>query len=370
MAQSSPLVRALQQAVDCGIFPGAVLLVRVQGVVRCHEAVGRLGHHPYDRPVHPHTIYDLASLTKPLVTATALLCLIEDGKVALDQPVGSILSEIADSSLGSVTIRQLLAHRAGLPAWKPYYQMLFSPHDLRLNRDRQNERLLCFMKKEALLHPKSSTGVYSDLGFMLLGLVIERCGQQPLAVYCRDHIFQPAEAAPLFFIDVGNVSPHRDQIAPTEDDPWRGRVLQGEVHDENAYALGGIAGHAGLFGTAVAVGQLSRLWLKAVCGQESFLSSSLAKEFVKKQDETGKASWGLGWDTPSRPSSSGQWFSPQSFGHLGFTGTSLWIDPVCELEVIFLSNRVHPTRDNTQIQSLRPALHDLVYQEYVGLGKR
>ena len=148
-----------------------------------------------------------------------------------------------------------------------------------------------------------------------------------------------------------------DQIAPTEDDPWRGRLLHGEVHDGNAAALGGVAGHAGLFGTAQAVGQVTKAWLDSYSGKPSLFQRDVVRQFVKAQPGT---SWGLGWDTPSQPSSSGQWFSPESFGHLGFTGTSIWIDPIKELEVIFLSNRVHPTRENQAIKTFRPKLHDVI----------
>ena len=135
--------------------------------------------------------------------------------------------------------------------------------------------------------------------------------------------------------------------------------MQGEVHDENAAALGGIAGHAGLFGTAHTVGQITKAWLNGYLGKPSLFRQDLVCQFVKAQPGT---SWALGWDTPSQPSSSGQWFSPESFGHLGFTGTSIWIDPIRELEVIFLSNRVHPTRDNQAIKTFRPKLHDAIIQ--------
>jgi len=140
--------------------------------------------------------------------------------------------------------------------------------------------------------------------------------------------------------------------------------VQADVHDENAYALGGIAGHAGLFGTALSVSQVSGAWLQAVLGRSSRLPPDLAQQFVRRQDSSGTSSWALGWDTPSQPSSSGRHFSPESFGHLGYAGTSLWIDPVRELEVILLSNRVHPTRANKQIKDFRPKLHDLVGKEF------
>ena len=154
-------------------------------------------------------------------------------------------------------------------------------------------------------------------------------------------------------------------IAPTERDTWRGRLLCGEVHDENAAALGGVAGHAGLFGTAEAVLALTGAWLAGYHRKPSILNHEVVRDFTRRQATVPESSWAMGWDTPSLPSSSGRYFSSQSFGHLGYTGTSIWIDPECELEVVLLSNRVHPTRKNDGIRVLRPAIHDLVYQEFV-----
>jgi len=155
------------------------------------------------------------------------------------------------------------------------------------------------------------------------------------------------------------------RVAPTEQDEWRTRLLCGEVHDENAAAMGGIAGHAGLFGTAESVLAVSGAWLSAYCGRTSILEKELVREFTTRQEFDERSSWALGWDTPSMPSSSGTSFSDRSFGHLGYTGTSLWIDPMCELEVVLLSNRVHPTRKNEKIKAFRPYIHDLVYGECV-----
>jgi CubicO group peptidase (beta-lactamase class C family) len=198
--------------------------------------------------------------------------------------------------------------------------------------------------KEPIHQSSASTSNYSDLGYMVLGFVVERVTGQSLADFTRERIFNLVEASPLAYGTHYIKGAVLDRIAPSEEDPWRGRLLQGEVHDENAAALGGIAGHAGLFGTAQAVGQITKAWLDSYAGRPSIFS------------------WGLGWDTPSQPSSSGQWFLPESFGHLGFTGTSIWIDPLRELEVIFLANRVHPTRDNQAIKTFRPKLHDLIIQ--------
>jgi CubicO group peptidase (beta-lactamase class C family) len=155
----------------------------------------------------------------------------------------------------------------------------------------------------------------------------------------------------------------RDVIAPTECNSWRGRLLCGEVHDENAAALGGVAGHAGLFGTAEAVLVLTDAWLMGYRRQPSILNPDVVQDFTSRQNSVSGSSWALGWDTPSLPSSSGQYFSSQSFGHLGYTGTSIWIDPVGELEVVLLSNRVHPSRKNEKIRAFRPTIHDLVHQE-------
>jgi CubicO group peptidase (beta-lactamase class C family) len=156
-----------------------------------------------------------------------------------------------------------------------------------------------------------------------------------------------------------------DLIAPTERDSWRQRLLCGEVHDENAAALGGVAGHAGLFGTAEAVLAVTGAWQMSYHRKPSILNSEVAQDFARRQTTVPGSSWALGWDTPSSPSSSGRYFSSRSFGHLGYTGTSIWIDPVCELEVVLLSNRVHPSRKNEGIRAFRPTIHDLVYQECV-----
>ena len=205
--------------------------------------------------------------------------------------------------------------------------------------------------------------VYSDLGYMVLGFVVERLSGLSLSDFCEDRIFKPlGVSSSLGFIQGSRMAgkAREENIAPTEVDPWRGRLLQGEVHDENAFLLGGVAGHAGLFGTVEAVSRLTGAWLDGYLGQSTFFAPDLVRQFVKAQPGT---SWALGWDTPSSSSSSGKWFSRESFGHLGFTGTSIWIDPSRELEVIFLSNRVHPTRANQAIRLFRPKMHDLIVQE-------
>lgn len=348
------------------VFPGAVLFVRHQGHLLFHEAVGSLSFLPDSPPVRRDTLYDLASLTKPLATASAVLLLVQDGLIDLEVPLDSLLNDSENHSLGVRTVRDLLCHQSGLPALQPYY--LDFPPDPPRDLDEYRQRCTAVLEKifsESLDETLPQKSVYSDLGFILLGFLVERVCGQTLAEFCQSQIFDPLQAAPLGF-NPGNgaLKEHtRAEIAPTEQDPWRGRLLQGEVHDDNAFALGGMAGHAGLFGTAEAAGRITQAWLEGYHGKPGIFDPQLVKRFVTAQPGT---SWALGWDTPSQPSSSGQWFSPESFGHLGFTGTSIWIDPVRELEVIFLSNRVHPTRDNPAIKTFRPKLHDLIIQELSG----
>ena len=371
MSRDHPFTQSLQQAVREGVFPGAVLLVRSYGEVVYHQAVGQMGQAPFDCPVTTHTIYDLASLTKPLATTTAIVCLLQDGRLDLDQPVTEWLSEWKSTSYRNTTLRQLLHHSSGLPAWRRYYEAL-SPVGLPpKNEDERQARitgLLQTIAKEPMEYNPGSQSVYSDLGFMALGVVVERCVGTSLPDFCRQRMYDSLNINPLFFIDAeGNPTGGDGEltlVAPTEQDSWRGRLVHADVHDENAFALGGVAGHAGLFGTALSVSQVSKAWLKAVLSQPSILPTDLAQQFVRRQDPSGASSWVLGWDTPSQPSSSGHHFSSESFGHLGYAGTSLWIDPVRELEVILLSNRVHPTRANKQIKVFRPEIHDLVVKEF------
>ncbi|TKB83763.1 MAG: hypothetical protein E8D43_10630 [Nitrospira sp.] len=206
---------------------------------------------------------------------------------------------------------------------------------------------------------------------MMLGWAVERLAGESLDQFCNNQIYRPLEAQPLAYVPresqaMPAASLESHAIAPTEDDPWRGRMLCGEVHDENAFALGGVAGHAGLFGTARAVLAVAKAWMDGRRGKTGLLQPDLVTLFTTRQQGIPNASWALGWDTPSAPSSSGTRFTPESFGHLGYTGTSLWIDPVKELEVVLLSNRVHPTRKNERIKTFRPLIHDLICREFLG----
>lgn len=362
---------ALQQAVENGVFPGAVLAVRCKQGPVCIASAGRLSVDPPGAPVVPSTVYDLASLTKPLATVTAVALLVQEGRCRLDDRTDQLLPELQGAPIGSATLRDLLTHSSGLPGWRGFYERVRPDANLpRSSQARANagRQVLQLIKQEALVYERGTKSLYSDLGFMLLGFVVERVSESPLDRFLADRIARPLGAEPLQYLPTDKeIEPQKvsldDAIAPTEYDSWRGRLLRGEVHDQNAAALGGVAGHAGLFGTAESVLAVTGAWLKAYHRQASLLHVDTVQEFTRRQDIPG-SSWALGWDTPSIPSSSGQYFSPYSFGHLGYTGTSVWIDPTCELEVVLLSNRVHPSSKNDAIRSFRPAIHNLVYEEF------
>jgi CubicO group peptidase (beta-lactamase class C family) len=384
MVTNDVIRAALQSAVDDGVFPGAQLAVRLRGELQCVMVAGRLSSEPPGLPVQPGTIYDLASLTKPLVISTSVLLLVQCAKITLDDPVQEVLPELGGTPIGQATVRDLLTHRSGLPGWRPFYERLETGGVARepsSGNQTVKQHVLKLIRDEPMIYARGERSIYSDLGFMLLGFLVERLSGMALDHWCEEAIVRPLQADPMMFcptagrgqLDVTRSIVDVSRIAPTEQDEQRNRLLRGEVHDENAAAMGGVAGHAGTFGTAESVLAISGAWLRGYHGRKSILDEDLVREFTTRQESITRSSWALGWDTPSVPSSSGSNFSERSFGHLGYTGTSLWIDPLCELEVVVLSNRVHPSRRNEKIKAFRPAIHDLVYREFVsarGLGLR
>jgi serine-type D-Ala-D-Ala carboxypeptidase len=361
---------AMDQAVRDRVFPGAILAVRLSGTMRCLIVSGRLSSDATSRPVQSSTIYDLASLTKPLVTVTSVLLLIQEGRLQIDEPIKTIL-DLKGAPIGSVSVRDLLTHSAGLPGWRPFYERLeekgivpdvTEPAALR-------QAFLELIREEPLIYGKGEKSLYSDLGFMLLGFIVERVRDSFLDQSFYERVAEPLQAHPLLFTPTKAPSSQAEAnptdpstIAPTEWDDRSGRYLVGEVHDENAAAMGGVAGHAGLFGTAEAVLAISGAWLNAYHGRSSILDRELVRIFTKRQSHVPQSSWAMGWDTPTAPSSSGNFLAVESFGHLGYTGTSLWVDPKRELELVLLSNRVHLSRTNEAIRAFRPMIHDLVFR--------
>jgi CubicO group peptidase (beta-lactamase class C family) len=358
---------AFEEAVIQGVFPGAVLLVgRGDGVVY-ERAFGFRSLVPTMSPMATDTIFDLASLTKPLATAVATMLLISEQKINLDDPVTRFCHGFGVFGKEVVTLRHLLNHSSGLPHWKPYYEDV-------LKRQKDGERNFVASRGakeyvfnrihvEKPLAPAGVQSVYSDLGFMILGEIVEAVSDSALDRFCEDRIFKPLGLKNMYFVDLTGAKARSagKRIAPTEDCPWRKKVLYGEVHDDNAYAMGGVAGHAGLFSSARDIHQLLIRLSGCFHGTHSFLPQKLTREFLSKDMAVKGSTYALGWDTPSSDgSSSGRYFSLHSVGHLGFTGTSVWWDLERNCHVVLLSNRVHPTRKNDKIREFRPYIHDLI----------
>jgi CubicO group peptidase (beta-lactamase class C family) len=342
----APARHLLVEAVSDQAFPGSSAEVgRHDGAV-WRATVGALTYEPDALPVSDGTIFDLASLTKVVATTTVAMRFVDEGRLDLDDRLADRLSDWRGGDRETVTIRDVLAHCSGLTAYLPY----FRDHSGR----RDYEHAICAMPLE--YHPRSRS-IYSDLGFMLLGFILEDAGAEPL-----DALFRPVADRvapdPLAFRPPKS---WKDRTAPTELDPWRGRLLNGDVHDENCWALGGVAGHAGLFGTASAVGSFARLMLRTIAGDPILATTTTIHQFIRGTDVLG-SSRALGWDTMRPTSSCGTHMSPAAIGHTGFTGTSLWIDPERDVYAVLLTNRVHPSRSNEKILAVRAAFHNLVMQ--------
>lgn len=358
---------ALIDAIADSAFPGAALAVGRQGSLVRLRGYGSLDW--VDRsPVDPTTLYDLASLTKVVGTTTATMILVDEGRLSLDDRVVDHLEGWAagDPRKADVTVRQLLLHRAGLPAFRRWFLEIEG-------RDAYRAAIAA----EPLEGTPGARTVYSDIGVMSLALLVEAVAEQRLDAFLSDRVFGPLGMADTGFLPPSDLRP---RIAPTElDTLWRGELVRGRVHDENADAFGGIAGHAGLFSTAADLAVFADLMLRGgsvpACSLEGdegrpcprarttdtrLFGPSTTATFTTRADST--SSRALGWDTPSGRSSAGDFFSASSFGHTGFTGTSIWLDPERELFVVLLTNRVNPTRENSRHVPLRRRVHDLAAQ--------
>jgi len=332
------------------VFPGAVVEVGSPTTPVWQRAFGALAYDPGAATAGLDTVYDLASLTKVIATATVAMRAIEHGGLALDDAVASHVSQWTSPDRRDVTVRDLLAHCSGLPGHRPLFQ------------DAEGEdafvRIICELPLEFAPRTRS---IYSDLGFILLGRLLARSSsleERFAAFWARVGAAEELQFRPP--------AKWRSRIAPTEVDPWRGRLLVGEVHDENCFAMGGVGGHAGLFGTVSAVGAFARHVLQVMDGRSGGFSQASIEEFSARQVGVPGSSRALAWDTMLPTSSCGTRMSTRAIGHTGFTGTSLWLDPEAGCYVVLLSNRVHPTREGEGIVQLRPAFHDAVME---ALGK-
>ncbi len=363
----------LSAAVAAGVTPGAALLVGDADAILAECYVGRLGCVP-ERPVEMGTIYDLSSLTKPLVTVSSLLMLAAAGRLSLEDTAVRWIPEFGSNSHGdsgnraSVRLRDLLAHRSGLPAHRRYFAAV-APEQV--GGSRGAARILDMAAREPLEYSPGTRALYSDLGFMLLGSVVERASGEPLDRFSAKALFAPLGLESTGFLRLEETTATdstmaRPRIAPCGRCSWRSGEVHGVVHDENAYAMGGVAGHAGLFSTARGIHAVSAEYQRAFCGRPSLFARDLVHQAWTRDTTTPGSTWALGWDTPAASgSSAGSLVSARAVGHLGFTGTSLWIDLDRGVHVVLLTNRIQMGGDNRAVRELRPRVHDAVF---AGLG--
>jgi CubicO group peptidase (beta-lactamase class C family) len=361
---------AFQEAVNQGVFPGAVLLVSKDQQVVHERAYGHRATLPEKAPAALETVFDLASLTKPLATTIAIMLLVQEKKIRLDDQVTRVIPMYGVLGKSLTTFRHLLSHCAGLPAWKPYFEEIIkSEKSGRINfvaSRAAKSHVYELIHRDKPLSAPGSQALYSDLGFMILGEAVEILSGNSLDRYCQESIFKPLGLRSTGFVDLTQMRQRRlqpvtESIAPTENCPWRKKIICGEVHDDNCYAMGGVAGHAGLFASARDIDALLVRLDQCRHGKDSFVAPTLLAEFLTKDTTTDRSSFALGWDTPTPgQSASGNFFSPRSVGHLGFTGCSIWWDLEKNCHVVLLSNRVHPTRKNEKIKDFRPLIHDLI----------
>jgi serine-type D-Ala-D-Ala carboxypeptidase len=340
----------LERAVLEKAFPGATFGVLAQGQVLALDAVGGFTCDQPTTSVTASTVYDLASVTKVIATTSMAMLLHQDGALSLDQPLAQLLpgfaqGEPAGSARRDVTLRMLLAHASGLPG----YARLFEEAGTR-------EGLLDACLRLPLATSPGSHAEYSDPGFILLGRALEIIAGEDLESFCAREVFAPLAMTSTCFRPPDD---WRSSIPPTEEDTTlRHRVIQGEVQDENCFILGGVGGHAGLFSNVLD----PLLYAECLLGEHQRFAPATVQLFTARAELPPGSSRALGWDTPSQPSSSGRFFSRHSAGHLGYAGTSLWIDFERRLAVVLLTNRTWPDRKNQSIRTVRPAFHDAVME--------
>jgi len=353
----------LREGIEKKAYPAAAFAVTHRGTLAALTGLGQFTYDPGSLKVTQQTLFDLASLTKPIATTSMAMILYGRGLVDLEAPILGTLPEFGsneDPRRNHVTFRMLLSHSSGLPA----YEKLFL-------KARSREELLRAAFATSLAADPGMQAVYSDIGFILLGEALERIAGERLDAFCQREVFGPMGMA-----DCGFNPPvaRRKEIAPTADERedsgdslsggrqrsvFRKRVIQGEVQDENAFVLGGVAGHAGLFSRAE---DLARFAHALLSGGGGIVRRETIELFTRRESWPGGTTRTLGWDTPSSPSQSGKYFGERSYGHLGYTGTSLWIDPDRQLSITLLTNRTWPDCANEAIKQVRPKFHDAVVE--------
>ena len=364
MRRFSRATTVLREGITSRAFPAACVEVGSREAIHWNAAFGRFTYDADAAEATPDTIFDLASLTKVMATATLAMRAIDEHQLRLEDPVGKWIPEWTGADREAVTIADLLSHSSGLTAYLPYFRDYSGRPEFQ-----------AAIAHSPLEYPPRARSIYSDLGFMLLGFILEDVERR--ASHNWPGATDPSSALDVQFRRLASyITPEpltyrpprewRPRTAPTEHDAWRGRTLVGEVHDENAWALGGVAAHAGLFGTAGAVGAFARAALHTINGAHVLARPDTMRTFIARRPEIPGSSRALGWDTMLPTSSCGTLMHPTAIGHTGYTGTTLWIDWERDLYVVLLTNRVHPSRENFAIRQIRPRFHDAVMGEFGG----
>jgi CubicO group peptidase (beta-lactamase class C family) len=382
----------LERGVSDGVFPGAVLVIGQGGQILFQHCVGKRTAMPTlsstepgeveagtleSKEVEIGTVFDIAGLTAAVSTATLLMRLYEAGKFKLEDRISRYLQGFGVFGKSAITVAQLLNHTSGLPAWYPFFEDLLREHAGArmgiLTSRGARDYIINAVNRSTLRGRAGERQLYSDIGLILLGHLVELLTGISLDKAFYRLVAQPLGLKSTSFIDLSmikrrGIHPVTEVIAPTEQCPWRARILCGEVHDDNAWAMGGIAGHSGLFSAAMDLHIFATEMLASYLGQSMFLSSDTLKRFWKKDETVPGVSWCYGWDAPSKENGMADvGFSASSVGLNGFTGCSLWLDLQRSLDIVLMSNRIHPTRNNKKILTFRPELHTAIMQ---ALGSR
>ena len=337
----------IQSAIKDSAFPGSVVLVSKDRKIIYEKSFGHLTYDDTSAAVNINTIYDIASLTKVIATTTAVMICYDKNLFSLNDPVAKYIPEFAQNGKENVTVKNLLLHNSGLPAFKRFYKNYSSA-----------DEVINDIYRTPLSYETGSKTVYSDLGFIILAKIVEQVTGKRFDTFCNEEIFNPLQMNSTFFNPPDSL---KYKIAPTEfDNNWRNKLVWGKAHDETASLLNGVAGHAGLFSTAKDISNLLQLLLDdGTFDGNQIIKSATVKLFTTRYSD--KSTRALGWDTKStKKSSAGNLFDITSFGHTGFTGTSVWVDPTKEVFVVFLTNRIYPTRENKKLYEVRPLLHNAV----------
>ena len=358
-----PVHKLCAEATDDGTVPGLVLLVAAGGQIVFHEAFGARQLVPRNLPLFRDTLFDVASITKAVVTSVIAMREVGAGRLVLELPVVELLPEFEGADRAGVTVRQLLSHSSGLPAHRPFWKLAAEAAS-------ERRAISLLAAREPLEYAPGARAVYSDLGFIVLGWLLEKITGERLDVLARKHIAAPLGLAATTFMSLSDPEQRARvlgdrSIAATQLCPERHRVLIGEVDDLNAMAMGGVAGHAGLFSTAEDLARIASALCRAWRGDDADGGTLVQRDVVRtfwSPSGIAGSTWRLGWDGPAAANSqAGTRLSRASVGHLGFTGCSLWIDPARETWIVMLSNRVHPAiPGNDRFKRFRPLLHDVI----------